>query len=63
VKAELDRLTVTGSRGGDLVLKHHHMEKLVCRPGCEIYRAETPGDRVGFIGVRYPPPDFEIVNP
>ncbi len=63
VKAEVDLLTITGSRGGDLVLKYHYMETLECRPRCEIYRAEVPNDRVGFIGVRNAPSDFEIVNP
>ncbi len=63
VKAEVDLLTITGSRGGDLVLKYHFMETLECRPGCEVYRAEIPGDRVGFIGLRNAPADFQIVNP
>lgn len=63
VRAEMDRIVVRGSKGGDLVLRYHWHEDLVCRPGCEIYRAPIPGDRVGFIGVRHAPPDFEIVNP
>jgi hypothetical protein len=63
VTASLDRIEVRGSRGGDLVLRYHYLETLQCRPGCSLYRAETPGDRVGFIGVRDAPPDFIIENP
>ncbi len=63
VRASVDRLEVRGSRGGDLVLKYHYLEGLECRPGCELYRAEVPGDRVGFIGVRGAPADFAIVHP
>ncbi len=63
VKAELDRLTIRGSRGGDLVLKYHYLDSLVCRPNCEVYRAPIAGDRVGFIGVKGAPGDFEIINP
>jgi hypothetical protein len=63
VRAEIDRLRVRGSRGGELVLKYHYLETLVCRPACTLYRASVLGDRVGFIGVRGAPADFEIVNP
>ncbi len=47
----------------NVFVKYHYMETLECRPGCEVYRVEIPGDRVGFIGVRNAPTDFEIVNP
>ncbi len=62
VRAELNHLTVRGSKGGDLVLRYHYLETLWCRPACTLYRAEVPGDRVGFIGVRGAPADFEIWN-
>lgn len=63
VNASLDRIEVRGSRGGDLVLRYHYLETLRCRPDCTLYRAEAPGDRVGFIGVRGAPLDFIIENP
>jgi len=63
VTAKVDRLSIEGSAGGSLVLKYHFLETLVCRPGCELYRAEVEGDRVGFIGIRNAPSDFEIINP
>ncbi len=63
VKAQVDKLTIVGSKGGDLVLKYHYLETLQCRPGCTLYKAPVEGDRVGFIGVRGAPPDFEIINP
>ena len=63
VTASLDRIEVRGSRGGDLVLRYHFLETLRCRPDCSLYRAEAPGDRVGFIGVRGAPRDFVIENP
>ncbi|MBW2494408.1 MAG: hypothetical protein JRE43_06620, partial [Deltaproteobacteria bacterium] len=63
VVASLDRIEVRGSRGGDLVLRYHYLETLRCRPDCSVYRAEAPGDRVGFIGVRGAPSDFIIENP
>jgi len=62
VTASLDRIEVRGSRGGDLVLRYHYLETLSCRPDCSLYRAEVPGDRVGFIGVRGAPRDFVIEN-
>ena len=60
VRATLDHLFVRGSRGGDLVLRYHYLETLRCRPNCTVYRAEIPGDRVGFVGVRGAPADFEV---
>ena len=62
VTAKLDHLDVKGSNGGDMVLRYHYLETLRCRPGCTVYRAEIPGDRVGFIGVRGAPSDFEVWN-
>jgi hypothetical protein len=62
VTARMDHLDVKGSAGGDLVLRYHYLETLRCRPGCTVYRAEVPGDRVGFVGVRGAPPDFEVWN-
>jgi hypothetical protein len=63
VAASVDRLRVRGSVGRDRVLRYHYFEGLVCRPGCELYRAPIENDRVGFIGVRNAPADFEIVLP
>ncbi|NRA32590.1 MAG: hypothetical protein HRU17_04550 [Polyangiaceae bacterium] len=43
-----------------VVLRFHWLENLRCRPGCRVERANTPGDRAGFIRVIGAPPDFEI---
>lgn len=63
VTAKLDLLRVEGAPPGDLVLRYHFLETLKCRPGCEVHRVEIPGDRVGFLGVKGAPADFEIYNP
>jgi hypothetical protein len=63
VKAGLNRIRVRGSEGGDLLLRYHFMETLQCNaPGCTLERVPVPGDRVGFIGVKNAPADFDIVN-
>lgn len=46
----------------EAVLRFHWLKTLRCRPGCRVERFSTPGDRVGFIRVVDPPPDFEIYN-
>ncbi len=63
VSARVDSLRVEGAPPGDLVLRYHFLPTLRCRPGCEVYRAPVPGNRVGFIGVKGAPADFEIYNP
>ena len=63
VHASVDHLRITGSVGKERVLKYHFLETLICRPQCELYRAKLPGNRVGFIGIRGAPRDFEIINP
>ncbi len=60
VEQRLNHLKVEGASGGDVVLRFHWMETLRCRPGCQVVREPTPGDRVGFIRVPNAPPDFEI---
>ncbi|MBL8715872.1 MAG: hypothetical protein JNL79_07740 [Myxococcales bacterium] len=63
VQASNDRIVVTGSAGGSLVLKYHFLETLRCKPGCTVRKVEVAGTRVGFIGVDGAPPDFEVYNP
>jgi hypothetical protein len=62
VEQSLNSLKVRGARGEELVLRFHWMETLRCRPGCGVERSPQQGDRVGFIRVPRPPPEFEIYN-
>jgi hypothetical protein len=62
VKQEFNRIVVEDARGPDLVLRFHWFEGLRCRPGCEVLQHDVPGDRVGFIRIKNPPPRFEIYN-
>lgn len=58
----LNSIKVSGAAGEEVVLRFHWMETLRCRPGCRVERLSVPGDRVGFIRVPHPPPNFEIYN-
>ncbi|MBK7399274.1 MAG: hypothetical protein IPJ34_24150 [Myxococcales bacterium] len=62
VQASNDRIVVTGSAGGSLVL-NTLLETLRCKPGCTVRKVEVAGTRVGFIGVDGAPTDFEVYNP
>lgn len=61
-RQELNRIVVEDARGDEVVLRFHWLETLRCRPGCRIEQHDVPGDRVGFIRVKNPPPRFEIYN-
>ncbi len=58
----VNHIGLDGVSGSSVVLRFHYMETLRCRPNCELKREEVPGDRVGFIRVDGPPPEFEIYN-
>ena len=58
----LNSIRVSQASGEVVVLRFHWMETLRCRPSCTIERVPVPGDRVGFVGVRTPPAEFEVYN-
>ncbi len=58
----VNRIAIKDASGSELVLRFHFMETLACRPDCRVERFEVEGDRVGFIRVPSPPPEFEIYN-
>lgn len=63
LRAETNRLTVTGSDPDeDLVLRYHWLETLVCEPDCAIRREKVPGDPVGFIRIPAPHPVDLVVR-
>lgn len=62
VAQDLNHLRVEGARGPEIVLRHHFLEPLRCRPGCRVESARVPGARVGFLRVPDPPETFEIYN-
>ncbi len=53
-------LKVEDAAGERVTLRLHYDESLRCRPGCTVERVLVDGDRGGFIGIRKPPPVFEV---
>ncbi|MCC6214128.1 MAG: hypothetical protein IT376_04625 [Polyangiaceae bacterium] len=62
VAQDLNLLRVEAARGSEIVLRHHYLEPLRCRPDCAVESVTVPGARVGFLRVPSPPPAFEIYN-
>lgn len=64
VRASLNRIDVSSTDPDtDVVLRFHHMDSLVCVPGCTVAKEPVIGDPAGFIRVAAPhAADFSIVN-
>lgn len=58
----LNEIRVASASGARVVLRFHWLETLKCEPNCKVLRVPVPDDRVGFIGVERPPPEFRIYN-
>jgi hypothetical protein len=53
-------LKVEDAAGARVTVRLHYDESLRCRPDCTVERVRVDGDRGGFIGIRKPPPVFEV---
>lgn len=57
-----NRVQLKNVSGESIVLRLHWHESLRCEPECQMERVPSDYDRVGFIRVLNPPPNFEIYN-
>lgn len=60
VKAEINKLELSGLNGDDIILKYHWLEGLRAPEGVSIERFPVEGDETGFIRVVNPPSDVVL---